>query len=189
MNDCLEKHRDIFSYVMLAMALAVSAAAPARAAEALQITETGVGPIVATTPFSVQRVQQLLPGYAVKMDKRSTEGESYRVILVTRQGRTLATINPAAGEKRIFSIRVGSGQVVNKLGPKIGSNYASIFGPTVSAGCHAGAEELSGKVICSHPKSKHVSYLLSGRSNGLDGSVPPIATLSKFVVEEIIWRP
>lgn len=171
------------------LTLVILLVTPARATGELQMSESGVGPITATTRFNQTAIQQLLPGYTIKMGKRSTEGESYRVILVTRQGNTLATINPTAGEKGIFSIRVASGQVVNKLGPKLGATYASIYGSAVSAECRAGAEEFSGKVICPHPKSKHVSYLLGGSSNGPDGSVPPIATLRKFVIQEIVWRP
>ncbi|MFN0163995.1 MAG: DUF1131 family protein [Burkholderiales bacterium] len=174
---------------VMASMLALTVTMLASASGELQITENGVGPIGAATRFNQKAIQQLLPGYTVTMGKRSTEGESYRVILVARQGKTLATINPAEGEKGIFSIRVRDKTVVNRLGPAIGASYTSIFGTTGNAGCSAGQEELSGKVICPHPKSRRVAYLLSGKYNGPDGRVPPMTSLKNFVVEEIVWRP
>ena len=48
-------------------------------------------------------LQKLLPGYAVKAGKRATEGEAYRVFMITEQGATLETINPDGDDEQRLS--------------------------------------------------------------------------------------
>lgn len=167
----------------LAMVVSSAWAAP------LTVSDGGLGPIVATTKFNQAAIQSLLPAYVVKNGKRTSEGESYKVFLITDKGKTLATVNPGDGGNGIFSIRIASTQIENALGHKLGTSYLGVFGANVNKACTAGEEELSGKVICPAPKSTHVSYLFKGVSNGPDGTVPALAMLKNFVLEEIIWKP
>ncbi|MBK6908059.1 MAG: DUF1131 family protein [Rhodocyclaceae bacterium] len=176
----------IFLCALLALA---SFAQQAFAAE-LSVSDKGVGPISASTRFNRNDLQKALPQFVVKVGERSTEGEVFRVLLISDASGLLATVNPGEGEKGIFSIRITSRNVRNALGPKLGATYLSVFGTGVATpDCTPGQEEMSGKVICPHPGSRHVSYIFAGKSSGPDGTLPPPAVLKNFAIEEIVWLP
>lgn len=155
----------------------------------LEISETGLGGINASTPFNQNVIQKLLPGYTVKIKKEEGEAGIYRVMTISQKNKTVAMINPVEGGTRIFNIRVRSNQITNALGPKIGADFKSIFGSKVGNACTPGEEEFSGMVLCPAPQSSHLSYLFSGKYDGPDGELPPMPQLKSFTVAEIIWRP
>lgn len=158
-------------------------------ASELTISDKGLGEITATTRFDKKEIQGHLPGYVVKSDTSSTEGEEFPVLVVLDHKSILATINPTEDEKKIFSIRVTSNKISNALGPRIGMKFSSIYGSTVPKSCSAGMEELSGAVICQDPKSEHILYVFNGKYDGPDGAIPDISALINFQITEIVWRP
>jgi hypothetical protein len=170
--------------MMCAMSLEASTAFAA----GLKVSENGVGGIGRATAFDKKAIEKAVPGLLVRPGKRSTEGQSYPVFTVVDGKEVLATVFPGDTGKGILSVRVTSRKVINTLGPVLGATYASIFARVARPGCAAGEEEMSGKVICPHPKSKHVAYVLAGKSDGPDGALPSPKALARFAVKEIVWR-
>jgi len=169
--------------------LNVIAAVPvATHASELSLTENGIGSISENTGFNMKDIQDSLPGYNIKPDKDYTEGDEFPIyVVMDKEGIPLATINPSGDEKGIFSIRIKSNKVLNTLGPKIGVAYSSVYGSHVDKGCSPGMEEISGAVICTAPKSKHIVYIFKGVSNVPDGEIPDVSILKNFTISEIAW--
>jgi hypothetical protein len=83
----------------------------------------------------------------------------------------------------------GNTVVISQRGAVIDITITIYGAKAIAPGCVAGEEEMSGRVICPHPGSAYVSYVLQGRSESPDGQLPALATLGKFTVKEIVWRP
>ena len=102
---------------LLAIALAcsgIASAGNAPDAPALTMTEQGIGPITAGTPFDADVIRKLLPSLEVKRDVSSTEGEELPVLLVSDKRGLLLTIHPDEGN-RIFSVALENDRVANAL--------------------------------------------------------------------------
>lgn len=149
----------------------------------------GVGPINADTPFNLHEIGMAFQGLNVTQQTNYSEGQPYHVITVKKDVKELLTINPDVKEDKIFSVMVHDNLVANGLGHAIGMKFSEIYSSGSTEECAAGAEELSGKVLCYAPKTGNILYLFGGSWNGPDGAVPPKDVLAGWQLDAIIWKP
>jgi Protein of unknown function (DUF1131) len=158
------------------------------AQDSIAITEDGVGPINASTPFDLKTVQKLMPGLKVKRGTSFTEGEEFPILKVSDLKVVLFTIIPDDNGRKIFSIVTKSNRVKNSFGVKIGDMHVGVFGDK-AGDCSPGMEEYAGTVSCLAPRSKHVHYIFVGKWDGSDNEIPPQEVFKSWTVSEIFWKP
>lgn len=164
--------------------------APANAVKPLAMLSVGgVGPLNAETPFNLHLIHEAFQGFNVTQQTNFAEGEQYPVIKVSKELKSLLTINPDAKHEKVFSIMVEDNLIGNQLGHTIGTVFSSIYPYGQPTECAAGAEELSGKVLCYAPNTGNILYLFGGEWNGPDGSVPPKEVLANWKMDAMIWKP
>lgn len=149
----------------------------------------GIGPINGNTPFNLHDITMAFQGLNVAQRTNYAEGQEYPVITVSQDLKPLLTINPDAKQEKIFSVMVYDNLIGNGLGHALGSQFNEVYAYGATEECRAGAEELSGKVLCYAPKTGNVLYLFGGTWNGPDGSVPPKDVLANWQMESMIWKP
>lgn len=149
----------------------------------------GIGPINGNTPFNLHDITMAFQGLNVAQRTNYAEGREYPVITVSQDLKPLLTINPDAKQEKIFSVMVSDNLIGNGLGHALGSRFNEVYAYGATEECRAGAEELSGKVLCYAPKTGNVLYLFGGTWNGPDGSVPPKDVLANWQMEAMIWKP
>ncbi|HEY8099585.1 MAG TPA: DUF1131 family protein [Burkholderiaceae bacterium] len=152
----------------------------------ITVSDAGVGPINAKTPFNQKAIQKLLPTLNVTKSVGSSEGEEFPVLEVSDKNGLLFTIN--SSEKKIFSVVFEKDRVTNELGHKIGERYEKVY-KNGSGKCTAGLGEYSGSVFCSAPGSKHINYVFDGQWNGSESEVPPLKILNGWTISAIFWKP
>jgi hypothetical protein len=153
------------------------------------LSEAGVGPLNATTPFNIHQITLAFDDYSVTEYTKFREGESSPVIRVSEGGTPLIIINPDTKGDNIFSIVINSNKIGTTLGHQIGSRYQDIYNYENKEPCIPGVEELSGKVLCIAPKTPNIIYQFHGQWDGPDGEKPPTDILSTWVLQSIIWKP
>lgn len=149
----------------------------------------GVGPINAQTPFNLHEITTVFQGLNVAQQTNYTEGEEYPVITVSKDLKKLLIINPDAKHEKIFSVMVQDNLIGNRLGHSLGMKFVDIYTYGQNSECAAGAEELSGKVLCYAPDTGNILYLFGGAWDGPDGAVPPKDVLADWTLEAMIWKP
>lgn len=149
----------------------------------------GIGPINAQTPFNLHEINMVFQGFNVAQQTNYSEGEQYPVITVSKDLKKLLTINPDANHDKIFSVMVEDNLIGNRLGHSIGMKFVDVYTYGQTSECAAGAEELSGKVLCYAPETGNILYLFGGTWNGPDGTVPPKDVLADWQLEAMIWKP
>ena len=149
----------------------------------------GVGPINAQTPFNLHEINMAFQGLNVAEQTNYSEGEAYPVITVKQDVKELLTINPDTKHEKVFSVMVHDNLIGNRLGHAIGMKFTEVYSPGQTEECAAGAEELSGKVLCYAPNTGNILYLFSGSWNGASGQVPPKDVLANWQLDAMIWKP
>ncbi len=149
----------------------------------------GIGPINAQTLFNLHDITAAFQGFNVSQHTNYTEGQQYPVIEVAKELKTLLVINPDVKQEKIFSVMVQDNLIGNRLGHSIGTPFADIYAYGQTEECTAGAEELSGKVLCYAPKTGNILYLFGGSWRGPNGTVPPKDVLAGWKMESMIWKP
>ena len=156
----------------------------------LKISDAGVGPINSATRFNIHDITVAFPNYSVVEQLNFQEGESYPIISVSKGAKTLMTLNPTRDLKSIYSVVVEDNLISNSLNHRIGTLFSDIFtNKDGKFNCQAGAEEMSGKVLCLPPNSANILYLFTGKWSGPDGETPPNDILFGWELESIIWKP
>lgn len=153
------------------------------------LSVAGIGPINAQTPFNLHELTTAFQGFNVDQRLNYSEGEKYPVIRVSKDLKPLLTINPDVKHEKIYSVMVHDNRIGNGLGHSIGVKFVDIYAYGQTEACAAGAEELSGKVLCYAPQTGNILYLFGGAWNGPSGSVPPKDVLADWQLEAIIWKP
>jgi hypothetical protein len=153
------------------------------------LSANGVGPINATTSFNMHQMTLAFSDYNVVEELNYHSGTPYPVIRISEGIKTMITIIPDGSQKNIFSIIVEDNLVVNSLGHRLGTNYSDVYTYGQNEECQAGAEDMSGKVICYAPKTPNILYVFNGSSAGEAGVVPAADVLQGWGLESIIWRP
>jgi len=149
----------------------------------------GIGPINGNTPFNLHDITMAFQGLNVAQRTNYAEGQEYPTITVSQDLKPLLSINPDAKHEKVFSVMVHDNLIGNGLGHALGSRFNEVYAYGATEECRAGAEELSGKVLCYAPKTGNVLYLFGGIWNGPDGSVPPKDVLANWQMEAMIWKP
>ncbi|QQZ28294.1 DUF1131 family protein [Thiothrix subterranea] len=149
----------------------------------------GIGPINGNTPFNLHDITMAFQGLNVAQRTNYAEGHEYPTITVSQDLKPLLSINPDAKHEKVFSVMVHDNLIGNGLGHALGSRFNEVYAYGATEECRAGAEELSGKVLCYAPKTGNVLYLFGGTWNGPDGSVPPKDVLANWQMEAMIWKP
>ncbi len=154
------------------------------------LTDKGIGKLTAETPFDVKAVKSALPGLDVKPSSDKTEGESFETMIVSKNGETLLTLLPTKeGARKVICIAYKSSKLTNAFGVKKGDTYADIYKNGVKGQCLPGLEEMSGQVICKAPNAENIYYVFEGKSDSVDGEVPPLGIVQNYKVVQVIWLP
>ena len=154
------------------------------------ISDLGVGAITSATPFNIHQVTLAFPNYSVVEELNFQEGEQYPIISVSKGANTLITINPTLDLKSIYSIVVEDNLINNSLNHRLGTLFSDIYADVNKAyKCQAGADEMSGKVLCLAPTASNLLYQFAGSWNGPDAQLPPKEVLLGWALETIIWKP
>lgn len=157
-------------------------------APVFMLSEDGVGPLNADTPFNLVRIGDAFQEYNVVEETSLGSSENNRVITVKQQIKPLLTINPDFQQKSIFSVIVHDNLVGNKLGHALGSKFSEIYTPETLEQCAPGVDDWMGKVMCYAPKNTRILYLFSGAMPTVTDQAPTPAEMQDWVLEEMIWK-
>ena len=153
---------------------------PLLAGSEWRISDRGVAGIVADTPFDPDELRKLFPGETVTETTSSSEGEAYPILLIGSPKSPRLTVIPTVAS----SI---SGVIIH-AGPPIGTRFSDLHNDDAATDCEPGMEEDSGFVFCRKVDSDQVHYRFSGDYQGPDGELPPVAVLSDWVVDQVLWK-
>lgn len=152
------------------------------------LSEDGVGPLNANTPFNLVRIGDAFQDYNVVEETSLKSGENNRVITVSQQVKPLLTINPDFQQKHIFSVIVHDNLVGNKLGHTLGTKFSDIYTPQTLEQCAPGVDDWAGKVMCYAPKNNNILYLFSGEIPKVTDQAPTPAEMKDWVLAEMVWK-
>lgn len=156
---------------------------------AITISEEGVGPINAATPFDIGAIQKLLPSFRVTSGVASTEGIEFPTIRVMDGETELFVIAPDENRRTIGSVVITSARVPHAGKGKVGALFSEIYGDSILSECFMGTEQESGNVICRLSPTSHIRFVFKGASDRLDEGMPSRAALKKWRVDVMFWRP
>ena len=103
--------RKLICFGILVLSTFVTLAAQDNRGTTLMMTEKGLGPITAATPFDLSEIARLLPTLRVIQGVASSEGIEFPTIRVMAGQVQLFIISPEEGNRRIASIVVSNGRV------------------------------------------------------------------------------
>ncbi|WP_020561068.1 DUF1131 family protein [Thiofilum flexile] len=153
------------------------------------LSQDGVGPINAATPFNLRLIGDAFQGLNVTEETHFIEGDKYPVITIKQRSKPLLTINPDHEQHKVFSVMVHDNYIGNRLAHKIGTKFVDIYPADKVEECVAGMDELAGKVLCRAPNSANILYLFNGKWEGASNTVPPLPVLANWQIESFIWKP
>lgn len=153
------------------------------------LSEDGVGPINASTPFNMHKMTVAFSQYSVVEETNFTDGRPFSAIRISEGVNTIMNIIPNASQQGIYSIIVEDNIIKNGLGHPLGTRYKEIYSYGQDEKCQLGAEDMSGKVICYAPTHPNILYVFNGNTNVIASTIPPADILQGWALELIIWRP
>jgi hypothetical protein len=172
--------------LVLAVALALAAC---NRPLALTVTEEGVGPLTAETPYEYDAIAALLPGWHVTTTFAPIEGEDYHFIAVlSERGPALEIASRERDAPTIYRITVLEPGIPDMNGVTVGTVYADIYETDAAPECLPGVEEHSGNLFCPASGTTRIYYELDGAWDGPDGTVPPRDVIADWKVIAIRWR-
>ena len=157
--------------------------------KSIVLSAGGIGPINATTSFNMHQITLAFSDYGVVEELNYHSGSPFPVIRISEGVKTIMTIIPDASQQNIFSIIIEDNLIINSLGHRLGINYSEVYTDGKNEDCQAGANDMSGKVICYAPKTPNILYVFNGKWDGELGKVPTADILQGWGLESIIWRP
>lgn len=149
----------------------------------LVLTADGLGAIAASTPFHVDTVRALLPGFDVRPEQRSAEGMPHPVLVAYRGGTPAILITADTDGRRVRRVAVTSETVEGPAGRRVGQRFAEAG----ALQCLPGEEELSGNALCTDPAVPGVLYVFAHSWNGPDGELPPTDSLATAPMSQMVW--
>lgn len=173
--------------ITFALCLTLFAGLTLQAQPILTVSENGVGPINKDTPYDLKKIQSLLPALKVKKGQGGSEGEVWEVLNVSDKTHLLFSIK-SNDHGKIDYIWIKSNRLQTASGIKIGSLFPQIYQNSRPKSCEVMLEEMTGRIQCDAPNSKHLKYIFAGRGfpEG-DSGVPPLKILRRGKVESILW--
>lgn len=168
----------------IAACLLCAAAAPPLAAKSapLTVSDDGLGPMGAATPFDEAALTALLPGFEVEA---SAAGDGRFIAL--RDGAPALEI--FEGEHhRVGQILVTAPGIPTATGATVARSAGEVYTGGRMPNCVAGKGMWSGRAFCLSPRQKYVVLIFSGDWDGPPETVPPGEVLKTWTVEAILWR-
>jgi hypothetical protein len=154
---------------------------------AYSLSDTGLGPITADTPYDQGALAKLFPEARVAAGTDNWEGEEHGVLDVRGDDGLDLRIN---GEKgKLLSVWARGGPVAGPRGERIGDAWAK--GGFKATDCKAGWENDTGKIFCrrsGHTQAVYV-YETGDAWEGSDNVVPSEAFLQAHGrLTGLIWN-
>lgn len=153
------------------------------------LSQDGVGPINAATPFNLHLIGEAFQGLNVTEETHFMDGDKYPVITIKQRTKPLLTINPDHEHQKVFSVMVFDNYIGNRLDHKIGTKFVDIYAADKIQECAPGMEELTGKVLCRAPNTGNILYVFNGSWDGPKNTLPPLSTLADWRIESFVWKP
>lgn len=153
------------------------------------LSQDGVGPINAATPFNLRLIGDAFQGLNVTEETHFIEGDKYPVITIKQRVKPLLTINPDHEHNKVFSVIVHDNYIGNRLEHKIGTKFVDIYPADKVEDCVPGMEDLAGKVLCRAPGAPNILYLFTGTWDGPSNTLPPLSVLANWRIDSFIWKP
>ena len=91
------------------------------------LSESGVGPINATTSFNMHQMTVAFSDFNVVEELNYHSGSPYPVIRISEGVKTIMTIIPDGSQKNIFSIIIEDNLIVNSLEHHLGTSYSEVY--------------------------------------------------------------
>ncbi len=170
-------------YVMLRLAAAIgitlfllACSQSEKPRYSLKLSEDGVGPLSAATPFTLDAIGTRLPAYDITPFTAFFQGRPSTLFRVTYHGTPWLIITPEPGTERIQSISLLSEHIEAEPYAAVGTLFTDIYGENSLQLCD-NSSDYAGRLICRSPRATNIFYLFDADA----GSVNK--------VEEILWRP
>jgi hypothetical protein len=156
----------------------------------LTITPNAVGPLTKDSPASVEELTTLLPGYTVEESSYMAEGETYRQLVVKRDGATALEIEPGEGEAagKIVGVTVRAPGIPTTSGIEVG-HLASKLADADEVSCLRSAE--GGEVfICRIAGQDNLAFYADAEDATVDPESPiELAAIAAKPITGIRWDP
>ena len=183
MNLCFSKI--VLAALCVASVLFLACGAP----ETFTVTDQGVGPINALTPFDLIELQELLKDYLIVEGTSSSRGDGSPVFRISDEEGELFVLYPGAGNANVSRIVITSPNIPDISGVSVGTTYAAIFGDQLVPDANPGIQHYTGHVLINAPGSTSLTYVFHGEWTGPDGIIPPLNVLQSWTVKEISCQP
>lgn len=178
--------------LLVGAALLVAAAVaigPARAADDVVLTETGLGPLALGTTLDLAKAATVSDRFDAVAFEAGSEGMAMPgVALVNRKGVRVAEAVYAGEGGPLYRITVLRKAIPNAHGHRVGDAFPDVVpAAEVAARCVAGAEEFSGSAICFEGPDSNLGVVFAGRWDGPDGTLPPADVLAGWKARALLW--
>ncbi len=169
-------------------ALEAWAAGGAAKTPALVISPRGVGRLTGKTPYTKKALQKALPGFAIREENYSSEGDIYSRLTARRGGKLAMRFD---GGNTLDRIDIFDPAIATKDGLRAGMSFAKLKkrGLTRAMTCRTGADDTADVIYC--PRKDY--YLTFTFANGAPIRFPPddVVPLAKMPgkarVRAILW--
>jgi hypothetical protein len=160
------------------------------APESFTVTDQGVGPINALTPFDKIELEKILKDYLIVEGNSSARGATSPIFRVSDEEiGELFVLYPNADNTSVSLIVITSPSIHDTSGVSVGTTYDTIFGDQLVADAYPGIQHYTGHVLCHAPGSANITYVFQGDWTGPDGIIPPLNVLQSWTLKEISCQP
>ena len=170
------------------MALDAYTASGAVKARPLVISRVGVGRITGKTPYTKKALQRALPGFIIREENYSSEGDIYSRLTVRRGGKLAMSFD---GGDSVTQIAIHDPAITTRDGLRAGMTFTQLAkrGLTRGMTCRTGADDTANVIYC----PSETFYLTFTFTNGEPKEFPPddVVPLAKMPararVRAILW--
>ena len=160
------------------------------APESFTVTDHGVGPINALTPFDKIELQEILKDYLIAEGTSSALGSTTTIFRVSdEESGELFILYPSTDNATVSLIVITSPTIHDPFGVSVGTTYDMVFGDQLVADAYPGIQHYTGHVLCNAPGSTNLTYVFQGDWTGPDGIIPPLNVLQSWTLKEISCKP
>lgn len=150
----------------------------------LALSETGVGLVDQSTPFSDQAISQALGGARVERVNATDDGQVVsQLAAFGASGLQVARFRGAGG--RVGQAQIVSGDVPGPGGARVGMSYRETNGNSMQ--CQEGSGSWTQMAVCRRPGSA-ITYVYSV-PQWTEGRMPRGNELSRAILNRMIWEP
>ena len=169
--------------------LATVCAGPARSADDVVLTETGLGPLAAGTTLDLAKAATVSDRFQAQAFEAGSEGMAMPgVALVNRKGVRVAEAVYAGEGQPLYRITVLRKAIANSAGHRVGDAFPDVVPEAeIADRCVAGAEAFAGMAICFEGADSNLAVVFAGRWDGPDGTLPPASVLAGWKARALMW--